>query len=450
MDEVFERQPDALLVLTREQQRLQASQPLLAFKPRRIFFEKPLVAAAGQAHVSEQDFWDAGEPILATVTTNAALDANNGNYIFLGVPAGRFLIHVSDTNGALLDYNQGSLGQPDTDNHSQSDPYVVVVASGDSSVLADFGYYVRIQPSVGLIGNQVWMDNDGDGLYSAGGSDEELAGVTLELLQNGVVTRTVTSGAGGAYAFTGLAAGAYQVRVADPFGVLNGYMVTALGPQPGADANNQAQPFSVTLTDGGAVSDLIASLADGAVRHARQVADIVPGARVIVQVDEPSLPSVLAGRLPTASGYGRVRAVDPQRAATGLGTVLEALAAFDPIVHCCDHAVPLPLLRRAGARGVALDLAGLTSTSWESLAATVEEGVQLYAGCLRPDGTTSRAAAVESLTRPWRDVGLEVARLDEVLVTAACGIPALSFDEALALTRRSIEVAAELTDLARA
>ena len=207
---------------------------------------------------------------------------------------------------------------------------------------------------------------------------------------------------------------------------------------------------ATSSADGGAVSDLIASLADGAVRHARQVADIVPGARVIVQVDEPSLPSVLAGRLPTASGYGRVRAVDPQRAATGLGTVLEALAAFDPIVHCCDHAVPLPLLRRAGARGVALDLAGLTSTSWESLAATVEEGVQLYAGCLRPDGTTSRAAAVESLTRPWRDVGLEVARLDEVLVTAACGIPALSFDEALALTRRSIEVAAELTDLARA
>ena len=33
-------------------------------------------------------------------------------------------------------------------------PYVVVLASGDSSVLADFGYYVRIQPSVGLIGNQ--------------------------------------------------------------------------------------------------------------------------------------------------------------------------------------------------------------------------------------------------------------------------------------------------------
>ena len=202
---------------------------------------------------NENDAWDAGEPILATVTTNAALDANNGNYHFLGVPAGRFLIHVSDTNGTLLDYNQGSLGQPDTDNHSQSDPYVVVLASGESSVLADFGYYVRIQPSVGLIGNQVWVDSDGDGLYNAGGSDEELAGVTLELLQNSVVTRTITSGAGGAYAFTGLAAGVYQVRVADPFGILNGYTATALGSQPGADANNQTQPYSVVLSDGGAV-----------------------------------------------------------------------------------------------------------------------------------------------------------------------------------------------------
>ena len=202
---------------------------------------------------NENDAWDAGEPIVATVTTDAALDASNGNYRFLGIPAGRWLIHVSDTNGALLDYNQGSLGQPDTDNHSQSDPYVVVLTSGDSSVLADFGYYVRVQPSVGLIGNQVWVDNDGDGLYSTDGSDEELAGVALELLQNGVVTRTVISGAGGAYAFTGLPAGAYQVRVADPVGVLNGFAATALGPQPGADSNNQAQPYGMALSDGGAV-----------------------------------------------------------------------------------------------------------------------------------------------------------------------------------------------------
>lgn len=51
--------PDAILVLTRETQRLEAARALLAHKPRRIFFEKPLVAANGQENVTEQDFADA-------------------------------------------------------------------------------------------------------------------------------------------------------------------------------------------------------------------------------------------------------------------------------------------------------------------------------------------------------------------------------------------------------
>jgi predicted dehydrogenase len=52
-------QPDAVLVLTRETQRLDAASALLEHRPRRLFFEKPLVAAAGQENVTEQDFLDA-------------------------------------------------------------------------------------------------------------------------------------------------------------------------------------------------------------------------------------------------------------------------------------------------------------------------------------------------------------------------------------------------------
>jgi predicted dehydrogenase len=59
LDELFERQPDAVFVLTREDQRLEATQSLFPFKPKRIFFEKPLVAKGRQAHVVQQDFWDA-------------------------------------------------------------------------------------------------------------------------------------------------------------------------------------------------------------------------------------------------------------------------------------------------------------------------------------------------------------------------------------------------------
>ncbi|MBK7204114.1 SdrD B-like domain-containing protein [Candidatus Amarolinea dominans] len=43
--------------------------------------------------------WDAGEPIIATVTTASSLDADTGNYLFSGLTDGRYLVHVSDTNG---------------------------------------------------------------------------------------------------------------------------------------------------------------------------------------------------------------------------------------------------------------------------------------------------------------------------------------------------------------
>jgi predicted dehydrogenase len=49
--------PDAVLILTRETQRYDAAMSLLEGRPRRLFFEKPLVAQAGQANVCEEDFY---------------------------------------------------------------------------------------------------------------------------------------------------------------------------------------------------------------------------------------------------------------------------------------------------------------------------------------------------------------------------------------------------------
>ena len=48
--------PDTVLVLTRETDRYQVASELLALRPRRLFFEKPLVAQGGQAAVTEEDF----------------------------------------------------------------------------------------------------------------------------------------------------------------------------------------------------------------------------------------------------------------------------------------------------------------------------------------------------------------------------------------------------------
>lgn len=59
IQELLAGDPDAVLVLTGETQRYEAALPLFAYRPRRVFFEKPLVAALGQANVREDDFHNA-------------------------------------------------------------------------------------------------------------------------------------------------------------------------------------------------------------------------------------------------------------------------------------------------------------------------------------------------------------------------------------------------------
>ena len=62
------------------------------------------------------------------------------------------------------------------------------------------------------------------------------------------------------------------------------------------------------IVDDGARRDLVDSLAEGIRLHVASVRSLVPGAQLVLQVDEPSLPTVLAGRLPTSSGLGRLPA----------------------------------------------------------------------------------------------------------------------------------------------
>lgn len=204
------------------------------------------------------------------------------------------------------------------------------------------------------------------------------------------------------------------------------------------------------LVDEGAVRDLVDSLAAGVAHHLAEVVRLVPGAEPVLQLDEPALPGVLAGALPTQSGFGRIRAVDPTRAAEGLRTVLAAAGGRRTVVHCCAAAVPLPVLRNAGAGAVALDTSLLSPAGWESLAATLEAGTGLVAGVLPTDGTGDRARAAETLRTVWDRVGLDPALLDEVLVSPACGLAGLTPAGASSVYRMSRDLARELTDLAHA
>ncbi len=101
---------------------------------------------------NNNDTWDAGEPIIATVTTDT-----DGGYHFTGVPDGEYLVHVSDTNAALSNYVKTKLGTAGANNNNQADPYAITLAAGADNLTADFGYR-KVDPKLGQIGNQVWIE----------------------------------------------------------------------------------------------------------------------------------------------------------------------------------------------------------------------------------------------------------------------------------------------------
>ncbi|AXI81565.1 methionine synthase [Peterkaempfera bronchialis] len=202
------------------------------------------------------------------------------------------------------------------------------------------------------------------------------------------------------------------------------------------------------LADPGACRDIAGSLAEGLRRHLADVRRRVPGAEVVVQLDEPSLPAALAGQVRTASGFQRLRAVDRQIAEEVLRGVVRAVDA--PVaVHCCAPGVPLALLRRAGAAAVSLDLTLLTQRDDDAVGEAVEGGTRILAGVL--PGTDAAlsdpAGSVAVVRRLWRRLGFDPESLARrVVVTPSCGLAGASPAYARRVLSQSVTAARSLAD----
>ncbi|MBV7699178.1 methionine synthase [Streptomyces sp. TRM70350] len=224
--------------------------------------------------------------------------------------------------------------------------------------------------------------------------------------------------------------------------------VQAVGPWTLAAAVELKNGEAV-LSDPGACRDLAASLTEGLRLHLAEVRRRVPGARLVLQLDEPSLTAVLRGRVRTASGYRTHRAVDRQIIEATLRDVVAVHEGGPVVVHSCAPDVPFALLRRAGAAAVSFDFSLLTERDDDAIGEAVEDGTRLFAGVVpsTDDPLSDPAGSVMGVRTLWRRLGLSPGLLPEaVTVTPTCGLAGASPEYARRALAHCVRAARSLAD----
>ena len=235
------------------------------------------------------------------------------------------------------------------------------------------------------------------------------------------------------------------------------------GPWTLAASLQLTRSVEPALSDPGAFADLAASLGEAVAGHVAAVRRRAPGAELLVQFDEPALPGVLAGSVPTASGLRRLAAVDEPVAADTLRAIGTAGSA-PYLVHCCARRVPFSVITAAGATAVSFDLALVGENEQDAIGELAEAGLGVLAGAVpalpaaggsgagglgaggsggrgarsgaasaRPVEDAARGAAA-GIIALWQRIGLPAAGLTwQVAVTPACGLAGATPDRARAV-----------------
>ncbi|MBD2625791.1 SdrD B-like domain-containing protein [Trichormus variabilis] len=183
---------------------------------------------------------DTAGNVIATTTTDG-----DGLYSFINLQPGDYkvqFVQPTDFNGVSL-ANVGGDDSVDSDGLISD---VVNLSPGENDTTVDAGFY-----KTASLGDFVFNDGNNNGIQDAG--EAGIGGVTVKLINpaNGNVISTTTTDGAGAYTFTGLTPGDYQVKFISP----TGYSFTAAN-QGGNDAvDSDANPSTgltqtVTLTSG--------------------------------------------------------------------------------------------------------------------------------------------------------------------------------------------------------
>ena len=227
--------------------------------------------------------------------------------------------------------------------------------------------------------------------------------------------------------------------------------ISLCGPWTLAATIELARTLNPVLADPGAVADLTGSLAEGAAAHVAEVAKRVPGAQLLVQLDEPALAAVANGEVPTASGLSRLPAADAAVMSDRLETVLAAAGRYS-VIHCCANPVPFGIIWAARPDAVAFDLSLLRREEADSVAEMADAGMGILAGAVPaippPAQRQEPVRTAQRVLRFWRRLGLAPEDCaPQAVVTPSCGLagaPPTLVPQILGHCREAARMVAEL------
>lgn len=198
------------------------------------------------------------------------------------------------------------------------------------------------------------------------------------------------------------------------------------------------------LADHGARREIAQSLTEGIAQLLADLQRRLPQLGMIVQLDEPLLPAVLAGHVPTASGFSHHRKVDRSEVRDALAAVAKAIQGPELVegsanpasnsafpkswLHSCAADVPVRLINQAGLGGVALDLDQLRTGDWDQIGQMMSDGLWFGAGALSTatGSASDRSWSADTIARrvlaSVRELGLEPDVAGRMIITPACGL----------------------------
>jgi methionine synthase II (cobalamin-independent) len=232
------------------------------------------------------------------------------------------------------------------------------------------------------------------------------------------------------------------------------------GARPGCTVKLQA-PGPVTLaaslelgnghraiTDPGALRDLTASLAEGVARHRDELARrlAVP---VMVQFDEPLLPTALAGRLAGVTALTPVHPVD-EAVFVGLLDHCVARIGGDVLLHSCAAELPWNALQRSRIGAVSVDFGTLDDEARDGLAEFIDSGRSVVLGLVSgtaPDHPPTFSELARAAAAVTDRLGFPRAVLGQRIgLSPACGLAGATEAWARAATGLTMRAAAAIAD----